>query len=156
MAYFLRAIDDFFFDSFPGFQEIQNWTQIHFGVNCFGLAKILNLLMVCNKTIQYRNEPLLLMMALLVPFVITSLFFNVVIQMAESVRRKRYKNILRNIDNFIYLRLFFLASSPCVETETLLTAVCMLYFIACTPLPPSDSTIKKWRNPLRGAKLQRA
>lgn len=161
MTDLLRSIDDFFFDSFPGFQKIQDWTQLHLGVNCFKLAYFATAVwLIFNLAISFAEK---YPMAYLFFILIIATKMAMDIFAAERSLKLGFRNYLYESDRGV--RIFCLSVAVvfiCQVPETAVYIIassaymCFLYFLACTPLPPSDSTIKKWWNSLGRGKLQHA
>ena len=158
MTNIFRMIDNFLFDSFPGFQKIQDWTQKHFGIDCFDLSRlslfIFFILSILSEEAVRR---------ILVYKVLVSLFFLSGLSIIQDAKKKQkfgFRNYL--YEKFLVLRMIGLFMSMPILGEMFYehirhTSLLMhVYFLCCTPLPPSDSTIKKWWNSLGGAKLQHA
>lgn len=155
MANIFRVIDDFLFDSFPGFQKVQNWTQKHFGVDCFQLARICNVVVLFSAIpMKVFATSIYLGMLLTLPFIPICYLFDTLILKVKAIQKARTANGMR-IYTFHGRLLVLVMTLMYFDLFTVCVLSCC-YFMCCTPMSHSDCTIKKWWNSLGGAKLQHA
>ncbi len=150
MKYF-KKLDDWLFDARFGFQNIQNWFQINFGINCFALAKIS---MFYQTLLFFVNSDLFFMK------ILSFLTFILGFYASNSINKKikiKTMNYLRVYKDVVFIRMHgliiffvpFLASFLIISNLIFLPVLffwqfAFFYFICCTPLPPSESKFKKF------------
>lgn len=157
----MRAIDDFLFDKFPGFQPIGEWLQVRFGIDCFAMTKVFA---VSYAATGITHTALLeggmggKAFMTIVKISLTFSLFSMADYGRSSSRRGSFVNPYRGMTPWMVIRAMWftvalvqmvwiilgpLTPEYSFKVTDLLSSVEVMsifvaeYFVSCTPLPPA-------------------